>query len=212
MKLAAAACCVLLAACAAPSGLPPELVRAMSAPDAPRAPVRIEIDGAEIVTWAVPAAPAEIPKRAQRAIDAVVPGGTLHYAARCGGRHGPGWLVEKDYPPETGASRRAVWVSDAGEVLEQSHAIDPSASPAAVQRSLERGLGKALERLEFVQGRGPDRYRASADDGAVLEVAEDGRLLQRAVRSDVALDRRAGGWGTHAGTAFAQPKPPTGTR
>lgn len=169
-----------LAACGTPPAVPGDVTLALLDDANTADSIRVETTGGEVSAWTLPISPTALPERARRVVEAVQPGGSLAFAGvRWKGAQRQ-FVVEKIYS-EHGGERRSVLVTPAGAVVQRSHTIALGDAPSAVRDALR----EAPVRLEFVQGNGPDRYRAQFGDiessSRYVEVAANGSVVRRAV-------------------------------
>ena len=138
------------------------------------APPRVDLRDGGIESLWVPCPGHELPPAAAQGLSALLPGdftafeghgrdrGRYRGTARYGANDLRGAVVEED-----------------GTLWSRWHQIDPADAPAAVTRSLARDPEAEFLSLSFVQGGGPDRYRAELQPRhaplTVLEITTDGR-------------------------------------
>ncbi len=162
-----------LTACTSTGTIPAEVTRSLEDRQF-GAPARIEIENGRIVAWGLPIALRDLPERVARAADSIQPGGDLVAVHSIWRGDERSFQIEKRYD---GAEWRSLELAEDTAVIMRSHSIPLDDAPEPVRQA----AGDSA-RFEFVQGRRPDRYRASygtADaPDRVVEFFADGTVYR----------------------------------
>lgn len=145
----------------------------------PRTPiVRMIVEDDVATAVLVPLSLAALPPRARFAANAIVPPTPGRQAWVLWSADAmTGLRIEATYGPNL-TDHRTVLVTRTGRILERTHSVPASQVPTAIRTPATAHGPEHHPRYEFVQGSGPNRFRATYANGTSTDFELDGTPLQ----------------------------------